>query len=100
MPRSPSRDLSDRYTGNRQYFRRGNWLTRWRWRLAALALVAAGAWLAAGYFLPTADRDYRYTHGPLATPHVPWDSDCQACHKQSSTDSFSVGTVLRADRRW
>jgi hypothetical protein len=99
-PRSPSRDLADRYDGNRNYFRRPNWLDRWKWRLAALALLAAGGWIAAGYLRPGPDRDYQYTHGPLANPHAAWDSDCAACHKPTDPGTVSAGTILRADHRW
>jgi hypothetical protein len=99
-PRSPSRDLADRYDGNRNYFRRKNWLTQWRGKLAAIALLLAGAWVAAGYFLPGTNRYYRYTHGPLAQPHAPWDSDCVACHKPFSRADLSISTVVHADQRW
>jgi hypothetical protein len=96
MPRSPSRDLADRYLGNRGYFRRFNRLERWKWGLSFLALVAAGVYVAAGYVNRKAG-DYRLTHGPLTNVHATWDNDCAVCHKPAG--EVDAG-LLRADQRW
>src|SRR5262245_46740597 len=99
MPRSPSRDLSDRFEGNRRYFARSDSLLRRRYVLAAVALVAAGLWAVADVAAPSRAA-YSHTHGPLANPHAVWDHDCAACHRPHSLSEFGVGSVFRAGERW
>ncbi|MGL4421063.1 MAG: cytochrome c3 family protein [Gemmataceae bacterium] len=102
MPRSASRDLADRYSGNRQYHRRANALERWKWLLTATALLGSLAYVGAGFLSkPGAPaKDYRYTHGPLTSPHAAWDNNCEACHLPSSTKDLTPAGLLHADSRW
>ena len=79
MPRSPSRDLSDRYIGKRGYFRNPDWIRRWKYLLAAGAFIAACGWAAMDIAQPSRAA-YGYTHGPLANPHAAYDDQCAACH--------------------
>jgi len=97
-PRSPSRDRADRHAGDRQYFHRPTGVERWKWRLAAVAVVLAGGWAAAGFLRPASG--YRYSHGPLTSPHAAWDQNCEACHKPASDTGVSLAGLFRADRRW
>ncbi|MCE9567606.1 MAG: cytochrome c3 family protein [Planctomycetes bacterium] len=99
MPRSPSRDLSDRYTGNRKYFRRPEWMRRDRFLLAAVALVLAGFWAVADVAAPKRTV-YSYSHGPLANPHAAWESDCAACHVGFSTSDVSLKSIFNTRERW
>ncbi|MFO0824446.1 MAG: hypothetical protein U0792_15240 [Gemmataceae bacterium] len=99
MPRSPSRDLSDRYTGNRAYFRRSEWMRHSRYLLAGVALVLAGVWALADVVAPS-QVAYSFSHGPLASPHAAWENDCAACHVESSTSDFGIRSILNTRQRW
>lgn len=99
MPRSPSRDLSDRFDGNRRYFARPDRLRRDRYVLAALALAAAVAWAAADLAAPKR-AVYAHTHGELANPHAALDYDCAACHRSHALSEFGARSVLAAGDRW
>ncbi len=100
MPRSPSRDLADRYAGNRRYFRRWTALDRWKVALAVAALVAGLGWAAADYLgVPGRFAAYQHTHGPVASVHAAWDNNCAACHKQHAPGELGV-SVLDAGTRW
>ena len=69
MPRSPSRDLSDRYIGKRGYFRTPDAIRRGKYALAVVALVGAGAWAAVDVLRPS-KAAYAHSHGPLANPYA------------------------------
>jgi hypothetical protein len=99
MPRSPSRDRSDPFDGNRRYFARPERPRRARYVLAAAALVLAGLWAAAEVAAP-ARTAFAHTHGPLANPHAAWDDNCAACHVPHASSEFGVGTVFAAGDRW
>ncbi|MBA4189552.1 MAG: hypothetical protein C0467_16325 [Planctomycetaceae bacterium] len=99
MPRSPSRDLSDRFTGNRRYFHRSEWMRRDRFLLSAVAFVLAGLWAVADIAAPEKVA-YSFSHGPLANPHAAWENDCAACHVGFSTSDFSPLSVFNTRQRW
>jgi hypothetical protein len=99
MPRSPSRDLSDRFAGNRGYFRRGDAIRRAKFGTALVVLVLALGWAAADVALP-ARATPLHTHGPVANPHAHWENDCAVCHRPHSASEFTPGSVFRARDRW
>lgn len=99
MPRSPSRDLSDRFDGNRRYFARTDRLRRDRYALAVVALVVAGCWAVADVAGPQRAA-YMHSHGPLANPHAVWEDDCAACHRGHSLFELGPRSVFRAGERW
>ena len=98
MPRSPSRDLSDRYTGRRGYFRRWDGIRRWKYVLAAAAFVASVGWAAIDVARPSR-ATYAHTHGPLAGPHAAFDDNCAACH-EPQTVSWNPLSAYGARDRW
>lgn len=97
MPRSPSRDRSDRYAGDRGYFRRVTPLARAKVLLSVVGLVAAVAWSAADATWPDRMRT-AHTHGELADPHAAWATDCHACHRPFHPGSDTA--PLAAGARW
>ncbi|MCS6863519.1 MAG: cytochrome c3 family protein [Gemmataceae bacterium] len=99
MPRSPSRDLSDRYTGRRGYFRNPDRLRRGKYTLAVMALVAAGAWAAVDV-TRSSQAAYAHTHGPLTNPHAAFDDNCAACHTSFSWKDAWSGNILNVRDRW
>ncbi len=99
MPRSPSRNLSDRYDGNRAYFHRSEVLRRGRYLLAIAALVMVFGWVIADVLVPKR-LAYTHTHGPLANPHAAWDNDCAACHRGYSAGDFKVSAAVKPRDRW
>jgi hypothetical protein len=99
MPRSPSRDLSDRFAGNRGYFRRGDALGRAKYLVAFVALVLAVAWVVADVALP-ARAITAYTHGPVANPHAHWENDCAVCHKPYTASGATSSSLFHARDRW
>lgn len=99
MPRSPSRDLSDRFTGNRRYFARPDGLRGGRFLLAAVAFGLAALWAVAEVAAPN-KVVYSYSHGPVAAVHGPWETDCAACHVPSSTSTLSAAAVFDTRTRW
>lgn len=99
MPRSPSKDLADRFTGNRGYFHIPDGLRRTKTWLALAVLGLTVGW--AVFDLGTPSRAaYTHTHGPLANPHATWDATCDACHRPQSAGSFSLTSVFHARDRW
>src|SRR5215212_9134642 len=98
MPRSPARDLSDRYTGKRGYFRTPGALELWKRVLAWVALAFALAWVVVDVAQPHG-ATYAHTHGPLANPHGAFDNNCAACHV-AHAGKFSVGEVFNVRDRW
>ena len=98
MPRSPSRDLSDRFIGKRGYFRNPDAIRRWKYSLAAVAFAAAVGWAAVDVAAPPAG--YGHTHGPLANPHAAFDENCAACHIGHSASDFGLVAVFRPRDRW
>lgn len=99
MPRSPSRDLSDRYIGRRGYFRTPDAIRRGKYVFAVIALFAAVAWAAVDVAGP-ARTAYGHSHGPLTNPHAAFDDNCSACHATYSIKDFSPLTALNARERW
>ncbi|QJW93042.1 hypothetical protein FTUN_0542 [Frigoriglobus tundricola] len=98
MPRSPSRDLSDRYIGKRGYFRNPDAFRRGRYALAVVVFLGAVGWAAVDVLNPTRAA-YGHSHGPLAGPHAAFDDNCAACHVGQSLD-FNPLAVFRARDRW
>jgi hypothetical protein len=98
MPRSPSRDLSDRYIGRRGYFRNPDAIRRWKRILAWMAFFAACSWALVDIVQPTGAA-YSHTHGPLASPHAAFDKNCGACHV-SQTVSSNPLAIFDARDRW
>jgi hypothetical protein len=97
MP-SLNRERAIPFRANRHYFHRPSRVGAWKVRLATLALVASGGWLAAGLV----DRDRLHlacTHGPLAQAHAPWADRCDACHApHGAPDSVGAGLYGARDR--
>jgi len=98
MPRSASRDHSDRYEGNRAYFHAPDWLRRAKtWALvASVALVVC--WSVVDILHPQASS--YHTHGALANPHAAWDSNCEACHKAHGISEFGLASIFKTQERW
>ena len=99
MPRSPSRDLSDRFAGNRGYFRHGDAIRRGKYVVALVALMLAVAWVVADVALP-ARAITAHTHGPLANPHAHWENDCAVCHRPYTASGSTSSSVFHARDRW
>lgn len=101
MPRSPSRDRSDRYTGNRGYFHEPDWLRVWKLRAIAIGLAVVVGWLVVEFAFPS-QAATAHTHGELANPHAAWDADCAACHVDHNSSSFlrNPVSVFHARDRW
>jgi hypothetical protein len=95
MPRSASRDLADRFSGNRRYFRNWTRIERWKLGLSLMAFVAVMGWAAASYFARSR-FDYQATHGGLASVHAAWNHQCDACHVPNVSDTY----LLDAHTRW
>ena len=66
MPRSPSRDLSDRFIGRRGYFRSPDGIRRGRRALTVVAILAAVAWAVVDVAKPAQRVQYSHSHGRLA----------------------------------
>lgn len=99
MPRSPSRDLAERFAGPTvgsrvPYFRSRNSLENWKRWLSLIALAAVLFWAAVSFF--SSRFNYQLTHGPLANVHAPWDSQCEACHRPND----GKAGWLNARDRW
>jgi len=99
MPRSPSRDLADRYTGNRDYFRQPDWIRRSKNWLAVVALGLSLGWFAFDRVMPSRAA-YTHSHGPLADPHAALDATCEACHRGYSARDFSPVGAFHPRDRW
>ncbi|HEY2909449.1 MAG TPA: hypothetical protein VGI99_04345, partial [Gemmataceae bacterium] len=72
--RSASRDVVDRFTGNRGYFHRPDRLRRWKNGAAFLAVGLVIGWVAVEFASP---RPSAHSHGDLAHPHAAFDSNCE-----------------------
>jgi hypothetical protein len=101
MPRSPSRDVVDRFTGNRAYFHRADPLRRWKNLVALGAVGLTLGWLVVEFALPIRAAN-AHSHGTLANPHAAFDSNCQACHNSHSGSDFLSNplSVFTAQDRW
>lgn len=60
------------------HYKRPSWMTRIRWLLAALALLAAIGY--AVWSLATPRAAVLLSHGELSEPHALWNAECSACH--------------------
>ncbi|MFO0934999.1 MAG: cytochrome c3 family protein [Gemmataceae bacterium] len=99
MPRSPSRDRSDRFIGQpRRYFRSWNPIEKWKFWLSGLAVLLLVGWGIAS-FTSSSRRDFQTSHGPLANPHAAWDSQCDACHDKGG-EGKGVFNWLDAHQKW
>jgi hypothetical protein len=99
MPRSPARDLSDRYDKNRGYFRNRDPFWRWRIALSGVALALVVLWAAADVVQPKLTR-YGHTHGRLAGVHAAYDDNCAACHKEYSLADIGTSPPWKTRERW
>src|SRR5687768_10171181 len=95
---SLNRERAAPFRENRHYFHRPTWVGAWKVRLAAVALLVAGGWVAASM----ASRDTRYavvTHGELARVHAHVADKCEACHvPHGSPDARGTGLFDVRDR--
>lgn len=101
MPRSPSRDLVDRFAGNRGYFHRADPLRRWKNGVALAALGLTLGWLLVEFALPSR-AESAHSHGELANPHAAFDANCEACHRPHSAGEFFSNplSAFNANARW
>jgi len=99
MPRSPARDLSDRYTGQRGYIRQPDGIRRGKYALMVVGILAVGVWAAADITKPQR-AIYAHTHGQLTESHAAFDDNCAACHVSHTPGEFSVSSVFQARDRW
>ncbi len=99
MPRSPARDLSDRYEKNRGYFRNRDPFWRGKMILSGIALGFVVLWAAADVVKPKLTA-YGHTHGRLAGVHAAYDDNCAACHAEYKPSDFSFGNLLKPRDRW
>jgi len=99
MPRSRSRDLSDRFVGRRDYYRRGDSVRWWKYALSVVAFVAALGWAAFEWLSPTRAA-VAHTHGDLASPHAAWSDNCAACHLESSSSLSLASAIFETGDRW
>jgi len=99
MPRFPSRDLADRFAGNRGYIHRPDRIRRARTWLALAGLSLSLGWAAFELLAPSRAA-YVHTHGPLADPHAALEGTCAACHRGHRPDEFGPGSVFHARERW
>lgn len=102
MPPSPSRKRSNRFVGNRDYFRdkRPGWKIAWSvcGKLAAFGVLVWILWngrtlrnLGFASVRPS-------SHGKLAQVHAMWENECWACHvptKEQESSGF-----LNVQDRW
>ncbi len=100
MPRSPSRDLSDRFIGKRGYFRWPDPLRRGKIALSWVALLSAAAWGVVDVAEPVQRVQYSHSHGRLANVHAAFDNNCEACHKAHGLDEFNPVSVFNVRDRW
>ncbi|CAN5259381.1 hypothetical protein BH11PLA2_BH11PLA2_11310 [soil metagenome] len=96
MPRSYSRELADRFKGNRRYFRVWNSFERNKIHLCHLAIIGVVVW-GAFLFYGGSRGDYHVSHGPVANVHAAWDQKCDTCHKPQG---LGDGRLLDAHARW
>ena len=98
MPRSASRDHSDRYENNRDYFHAPDWLKRAKKWALVTGLALTVLWALVDYFHPQGSS--YHTHGALANPHAMWDSKCDACHKSHGIGDFGLASIFDTHDRW
>ena len=91
--------MSDRFAGRRNYFRRGDWVARWKWGLSAVALLGAVAYAGVEVARPSLVHA-AHTHGTLAGVHAPWDNNCEACHVAASPSGASLLSLADPGSRW
>lgn len=101
MPRSSSRDVVDRFSGNRGYFHRSDSLRHWKNLLALGAVGLVFGWFVVELALPGRAAS-AHSHGELANPHAAFDSNCQACHRSHSAGDFlsNPASAFDAHSRW
>jgi hypothetical protein len=99
MTPSQSRELAGRHEGDRAYFRRPGRLARWKYALAAAALAVSAGWASFDVLFP-GRAAYSHTHGPLASPHAMWETNCNACHQEFSAAGLGPLSLLRPADRW
>src|SRR5437867_8757359 len=99
MPRSPSRDLVDRFTGNRGYFHESDGLRRWKNGVALAALGLIVGWLAVELGLSSRAGPV-HSRGELANPHAAFDANCAACHAGHSPGEFLANPASVFHDRW
>src|SRR5947209_6574635 len=61
------------------YFKRSNYVERWKLWLTGRALVLAVGWWASGWVSSDQGR-MRYSRGPVADVHATWETECTVCH--------------------
>jgi Cytochrome c7 and related cytochrome c len=97
---SPSRERVDRYAGPlRSYFRANPFEDR-KVFYTLLAVCSATLMLILWSVVPGIKSDRPYSHGPVASVHSSFDSNCEACHKQQSVTSIGIGNLLSPKDRW
>lgn len=99
MPRSPSRDLADRFRNNRGYFKRPEPLRWGKYALSVVAAIAVIGWSVVDVAV-TPQSHAALTHGPVSSVHAMWDYDCAACHRMHSASEFGPMSVLQVRDRW
>ena len=99
MPRSPSRDLSDRYIGRRGYFRNPDAIRKGKYALSLIALFAVIGWAVVDVMQPSR-ANYGHSHGPLTNPHAAFDDNCSACHASYSAGDVGLLSAFNARERW
>ncbi|QVL31570.1 hypothetical protein KIH39_22415 [Telmatocola sphagniphila] len=106
MKYSPGRERSDRYSKIRDYFQQPNGVQWWKRTLCVVALLTTVFWIAWGFVKaresnkPILD-DFRFSHGPLASPHTTLNSECGACHKKfDSVAEFTSLSAIDIHKRW
>jgi hypothetical protein len=101
MPRSPSRDVVDRFTGNRGYFHHADGLRRWKNLVTLVALGLTLGWLIVEFAWP-ARAVSAHSHGELASVHAAFDANCQACHQPHSRGDFlaNPASLFDPQARW
>jgi hypothetical protein len=94
VPRSPSRDLSDRFIGSRRYFRHLTPIEKWKFGLSRAALVVLAGWAVVTFAFKSPSTAFQVSHGPLADVHAAWNMQCEACHRPNA------GPSLDARAKW
>jgi hypothetical protein len=77
------------------YYKKRNFMERWKLWLTGAALLLFLAWLAVGLLRSDQGR-FRYSRGPVAAVHAMWDDNCDACHvpfTPLSADHWSAALV-------
>ncbi len=61
------------------YFKRSNYVERWKLWLTGLALLLSVGWWASGW-VSSDQGQMRYSRGPVADVHATWETECTVCH--------------------